>query len=144
MSKKSRQRIVLRIALAFVFLAAAVSLLVVAMTSESDRDGGEQAPPPTSWYETQTPISGGEPSGTGEPTAAPTAESSGTPPPAPADPGGGSDSGTSSASTLIASIGSLLSGVAAVGTLLHAVHLSRQNRRPTTDEDAASASTPGP
>ncbi|GAA3843292.1 hypothetical protein GCM10022403_089060 [Streptomyces coacervatus] len=50
--------------------------------------------------------------------------------------GGGDDGGS-----LIAAFGSLLSGIAAVGTLLHAVHLSRQNRSNTAPDDAPSPAT---
>ncbi|WP_405584808.1 hypothetical protein [Streptomyces sp. NBC_01092] len=54
------------------------------------------------------------------------------------NPGGGDGPGS-----LIAAFGSLLSGAAAVGTLLHAVHLSRQNRSATaTDDDPTPAPTP--
>ncbi|SDM63797.1 hypothetical protein SAMN04487981_10282 [Streptomyces sp. cf386] len=50
--------------------------------------------------------------------------------------GGGGDG----AGSLITAFGSLLSGAAAVGTLLHAVHLSRQNRSAAaTDDDARAA-----
>ncbi|MFI7410398.1 hypothetical protein ACIBU0_17225 [Streptomyces sp. NPDC049627] len=50
-------------------------------------------------------------------------------------PGGGDGAGS-----LIAAFGSLLSGAAAVGTLLHAVHLSRQNRNaPAADDDVTAA-----
>ncbi|WP_409471145.1 hypothetical protein [Streptomyces sp. HC307] len=45
--------------------------------------------------------------------------------------------------SVIASFGSLLSGAAAVGTLLHAVHLSRQNRNAAArDDDPAPEPTP--
>ncbi|MFI5556725.1 hypothetical protein [Streptomyces sp. NPDC051738] len=52
-------------------------------------------------------------------------------------PAGGGGDGPGS---LITAFGSLLSGAAAVGTLLHAVHLSRQNRSAAaTDDDARPA-----
>ncbi|MEV0642296.1 hypothetical protein AB0I77_46755 [Streptomyces sp. NPDC050619] len=178
MLQKPRQRIALWVSLAFVFLAGAVSLLVVA--TQQEESGNADAPQSTtSWYTTQPPTassprgqgtdtggsgggsggsgggSGGSGGGTtdepteeptGEPTG-PTGESAASPPPDPvvtqtviAIPGGGGGDG----GVLIASIGSLLSGVAAVGTLAHAVHLSRQNRRATTGEDPAAAPASSP
>ncbi|NUP19156.1 MAG: hypothetical protein HOZ81_24290 [Streptomyces sp.] len=46
---------------------------------------------------------------------------------------GGGDGG--GPATLIAACGSLLSGAAAVGTLLHAINLSRQNSRSAAATD---------
>ncbi|MHC3469044.1 hypothetical protein ACYF6T_10040 [Streptomyces sp. 7R007] len=124
MVKNSRRNIALWAALGVVLLALAVSLLVSAV---ADRDGGGSmggGRPSTSWY-----------------TEEPTAGAATGPGPAPVvtqtvvavSPGGGGGGG----SDLMTSLGSLLSGLAAVGTLLHAVQLSRQNR-----ESAHTAPTP--
>ncbi|MGW5471816.1 hypothetical protein [Streptomyces chartreusis] len=122
MSKCSQSKIPLWVALGVAFTAGAVSLLVLAVMSPSDGDGHSGDRPSTSWY-TSTPAA---------PTQEPSAPSA---PPTPATvvtqtviavPSGGGDGGD--AGTLISALGSLLSGAAAVGTLLHAVHLSRQNR----------------
>lgn len=103
--------------------------------------------------EPSDPGQGGTPGptdgGTEEPTEIPTEPTASTGPselPTPvtvvtqtvvAVPAGGGGDGPGS---LITAFGSLLSGAAAVGTLLHAVHLSRQNRSAAaTDDDARPA-----
>ncbi|MCT9077139.1 hypothetical protein [Streptomyces fulvoviolaceus] len=144
MVKSSRPRIAVRVAVGVVLLAGAVSLLVVALASGADdgsRDAGAGGAS-TRWYTTEPPYTSvpSDPGPTGgEPTEEPTDEPiSPGPSPLPVvtqtviavTPGGGSDD---SGATLIAALGSLLSGVAAIGTLLHAVRLSRENRRPGPD-----------
>lgn len=149
MLKNSSSKIALWITCGLLFTAGAVSLLVVAATS-----GSSETPPSghasTSWYTTQPPYTGdpGATEGpTGEPTHEPT-EPSELPTPVTVvtqtvvavNPGGSGGDGPGS---LIAAFGSLLSGAAAVGTLLHAVHLSRQNRTATArDDDASPAPSP--
>ncbi len=163
MLKNSRSKIALWTALGVMFTGGAVSLLVLALVSGSgsDEEPHGRATASTSWYTTQppgtsdTPI--GEPSDPGqgatqrpsdggtvtpteeptEPTELPTPVTVVTQTVVAVPPGAGGDGPGS----LITAFGSLLSGAAAVGTLLHAVHLSRQNRSAvaTTDDDATPA-----
>ncbi|MFJ8538661.1 hypothetical protein [Streptomyces sp. NPDC093591] len=153
MWKNSSPKIALWIAVGLLFTAGAVSLLVVAAASGSDGTA-HSGHTSTSWYTTQQPPYTDDPGATEGPTEEPTEE-----PTAPAEPselptpvtvvtqtvvavnpsGGGGDGPGS----LIAAFGSLLSGAAAVGTLLHAVHLSRQNRGAAArDDDTAPAPSP--
>ncbi|WP_128432305.1 hypothetical protein [Streptomyces cyaneus] len=138
MSKNSSPKIALWITVGLLFTAGAVSLLVVAATSGS-RGTPPSGHPSTSWYTTQPPYTG-DPGATEEPTAPgePTPVTVVTQTVVAVNPGGGGGDGPGS---LIAAFGSLLSGAAAVGTLLHAVHLSRQNRNATARDDDA---TPAP
>jgi hypothetical protein len=73
---------------------------------------------------------------TEEPTAPPTPVPVVTQTVVAVSPGGGNGDDTA---TLFSALGSLLSGAAAVGTLLHAVRLSRQSRQATTDVAPGSA-----
>ncbi|MGW2722174.1 hypothetical protein [Streptomyces sp. NPDC001492] len=104
----------------------------------------------TSWYTTQASSTGEPSQGTEEPTEEPTGDPTEEPTepssPAPvvtktviAVPPGGS--GGDDGGSLIAALGSLLSGIAAVGTLLHAVHLSRQNRSSAAPDDDPTPAT---
>ncbi|MFE0255482.1 hypothetical protein [Streptomyces sp. NPDC059010] len=150
MLKNSLRKIVLWVTLGLVFTAGAVSLLVLAVESwpADGSYGGSGAS--TSWYTTKPPESsddggtdgggtdgGGtmEPSGPSEPqTPTPTPVVTRTVISVPENDGGGGGDGPA---TLIAACGSLLSGAAAVGTLLHAINLSRQNnRRAVTTDDS--------
>ncbi|WP_128432300.1 hypothetical protein [Streptomyces cyaneus] len=159
MLKNSLPKIALWIALGLVFTAGAVSLLVLTVVSgsdeEPDRGGGAGS---TSWHTTR-PETTDDPGDTDGPTEEPTEpdpgtssepSGGGTVPSTPvtvvtqtvvAVPSGGG--GSDGPGALITALGSLLSGAAAVGTLLHAVHLSRQNRSATaaTDDDARSATS---
>ncbi|MGW6910193.1 hypothetical protein [Streptomyces sp. NPDC054940] len=170
MSKNSPPKIALWITLSLAFTAGAVSLLVLAVASGSDDGPRSAGDASTSWYTTRPPetsddpgdTEGTEPSdpgqgatpeptdgGTEEPTEIPSGPIATTGPselPTPvtivtqtvvAVPAGSGGDGPGS---LITAFGSLLSGAAAVGTLLHAVHLSRQNRSAAaTDDDARTA-----
>ncbi|GAA4045012.1 hypothetical protein [Streptomyces shaanxiensis] len=137
MLKNSLPKIVLWTTLGLVFTAGAVSLLALAVVSASD-DGPSGGAGSTSWYTTRPPESTDSPRGTEEPTSEPT-EPGATPvtvvtQTVVAVPSGGGSDGPGA---LITAFGSLLSGAAAVGTLLHAVHLSRQNRSAASTEDDA-------
>ncbi|MDC0770211.1 hypothetical protein [Streptomyces sp. HD] len=145
MLKNSQRKTVLWIALCLVFAAGAVSLFVLAVKSwpGSDDEGGSSgSAPSTSWYTTRPP----------QPTMAPTdpgqggtSEPSGpSEPPSPAPvvtktvisvPENGGGDGGDGPTTLISACGSLLSGAAAVGTLLHAINISRQNNRSAAATD---------
>ncbi|MDO0913774.1 hypothetical protein QQM39_23980 [Streptomyces sp. DT2A-34] len=166
MLNNSRSKIALWTTLGVVFTGGAVSLLVLALVSGSgsDEEPHARATASTSWYTTQPPETSdtpiGEPSdpgqgatpkpsggGTISPTVDPTEPGEPTELPTPVTvvtqtvvavpPSAGGDGPGS----LITAFGSLLSGAAAVGTLLHAVHLSRQNRSAVaaTDDDATPA-----
>ncbi|WP_145968913.1 hypothetical protein [Streptomyces hyaluromycini] len=142
--KNSRRKIGLWAGAGFAFLVLAVVLLVAAASDSGS--GGEQggSAPSTSWYTTQ-PQQSVTASAPGEPSEEPTDEPTAPAGPLPVvtqtvisvSPGGGDGGG---GNDVVASIGTLLSGLAAVGTLLHAVQLSRQNRRP----DPESEPTPAP
>ncbi|GHH28082.1 hypothetical protein [Streptomyces lanatus] len=133
MLKNSRSKIALWTILGVVCTGGAVSLLVLALVSGSDEEPHGRGTASTSWYTTsppeasETPI--GEPSDPGQGTTPVTVVTQTV---VAVSPGGGGDGPGS----LITAFGSLLSGAAAVGTLLHAVHLSRQNRT-TTGPDGA-------
>ncbi|WP_254388873.1 hypothetical protein [Streptomyces sp. AC550_RSS872] len=164
MLKNSRSKIALWTTLGVMFTGGAVSLLVLALVSGSDEEPHARGAASTSWYTTRppetsdTPIGGPsdpgqgatqgpsdggtvtptrEPTEPGEPTELPTPVTVVTQTVVAVPPGAGGDGPGS----LITAFGSLLSGAAAVGTLLHAVHLSRQNRSAvaTTDDDATPA-----
>ncbi|MCL8017458.1 hypothetical protein [Streptomyces sp. AS02] len=159
MLKHSLPKIALWITLGLAFTAVAVSLPFLAVMSGSDEEpdwgGGAGS---TSWYTTR-PETTDNPGDTEGPTEEPTEPDPG----ASSGPSGGGSvastpvtvvtqtvvavpsggGGSDGPGTLITAFGSLLSGAAAVGTLLHAVHLSRQNRSATaaTDDDASAASS---
>ncbi|MCF1598668.1 hypothetical protein [Streptomyces muensis] len=128
MLKNSRSKIALWAILGVVFTGGAVSLLVLALASGSDDEPHGRGNASTSWYTTSPPETSeppvGEPSDPGDPgqSATPVTVVTQT---VVAVPGGSGGDGPGS---LITAFGSLLSGAAAVGTLFHAVHLSRQNR----------------
>lgn len=169
MLKNSLPKIALWITLSLAFTAGAVSLLVLAVMSGSDDEPRSAGDGSTSWYTTRPPETsddpgdtegtipepsdpgqGGTPGPTGGGTVDPSEPINATTGPSElptpvtvvthtvvAVPAGGGGDGPGS---LITAFGSLLSGAAAVGTLLHAVHLSRQNRSATaTDDDARPA-----
>ncbi|WP_327594379.1 hypothetical protein [Streptomyces chartreusis] len=122
MSKNSQSKIALWVALGVALTAGAVALLVLALLSPSDEGGQSGTAPSTSRYTTTPAAPTQEPSGQSAPPTPVTVVTQ-TVIAVPSDGGDGGDAGT-----LISALGSLLSGAAAVGTLLHAVHLSRQNR----------------